>query len=206
MILDMIQGCRYSRRSTDRMNPLEELDDTTKDSRVCRKAGLYWECFWYNYIQPGSIFIPCHGMTSNGLRAQYLIPNLSLSAITYPSIRLLRSGHVIAQSHKISANSFLAERKQIADRGLLCRILLEKPSFSRTDFSPGWTHKSDSLLYQILVLTSAASIIFFIFTCKRLKKLFSYFWLKCHVLLVKCKLSQYVFLREKSICVLVWRW
>jgi hypothetical protein len=35
---------------------------------------------------------------------------------------------------KISANSFLAERKQIADRGLLCRIFLEKPSFFRTDF------------------------------------------------------------------------
>jgi hypothetical protein len=73
-------------------------------------------------------------MTSNGLHAQYLIPNLSLSAITYPSIRPFRSGHVITQSHKISANSFLAEQKQIADRGLLCRIFLEKPSFFRTDF------------------------------------------------------------------------
>jgi hypothetical protein len=73
-------------------------------------------------------------MTSNGLRAQYLIPNLSLSAIAYPSIRPFRSGHVIAQSHKISANRFLDERKQIADRRLLCRIFLEKPSFFWTDF------------------------------------------------------------------------
>jgi hypothetical protein len=30
MILDMIQGCRYLRRSTDRLAPLEELDDSTK--------------------------------------------------------------------------------------------------------------------------------------------------------------------------------
>jgi hypothetical protein len=73
-------------------------------------------------------------MTPNGLRAQYLIPNLSLSAIAYPSIRPFRSGHVITQSRKISANSFLAERKPIADRELLCRIFLEKPSFFRTDF------------------------------------------------------------------------
>jgi hypothetical protein len=73
-------------------------------------------------------------MTSNGLRAQYLIPNLSLSAIAYPSIRPFRSGHVIMQSRKISANSLPAERKQIADRGLLCRIFLKKPSFFRTDF------------------------------------------------------------------------
>jgi hypothetical protein len=73
-------------------------------------------------------------MTPNGLRAQYLIPNLSLNAIAYPSIRPLCSGHVITQSRKISANSFLAERKLTADRELLCRIFLEKPSFSWTDF------------------------------------------------------------------------
>jgi hypothetical protein len=73
-------------------------------------------------------------MTSNGLRAQYLIPNLSLSAIAYPSIRPFHSGHVITQSRKISANSLPAERKQIVDRGLLCRIFLKKPSFFRTDF------------------------------------------------------------------------
>jgi hypothetical protein len=47
------------------------------------------------------------------------MPNLSLSAIAYPSIHPFRSGHVIMQSRKISANSFLAEWKQIADRGLL---------------------------------------------------------------------------------------
>jgi hypothetical protein len=63
-----------------------------------------------------------------------LIPNLSLNVIAYPSIRPFRSGHVITQSRKISANSFLAERKPTADRELLCRIFLEKPSFFRTDF------------------------------------------------------------------------
>jgi hypothetical protein len=73
-------------------------------------------------------------MTSNGLRAQYLIPNLSLSAITYPSIRPFRSGHVITQSRKISANSPSTERKQTADRELLYRIFPKKPSFSWTDF------------------------------------------------------------------------
>jgi hypothetical protein len=59
-------------------------------------------------------------MTPDGLRAQYLIPNLSLSAIAYPSIRPFRSGHVIRKSRKISANSFLAEWKETADREPLC--------------------------------------------------------------------------------------
>jgi hypothetical protein len=73
-------------------------------------------------------------MTLNGLRAQYLIPNLSLNAIAYPSIHSFRSSHIITQSRKISANSFLAERKPTADRELLCQIFLERPSFFRTDF------------------------------------------------------------------------
>jgi hypothetical protein len=66
-----------------------------------------------------------------------LIPNLSPNAIAYPSNHPFRSGHVITQSRKISANCFLAERKQIANRGLLCRILLKKPSFFQTIFFTG---------------------------------------------------------------------
>jgi hypothetical protein len=62
------------------------------------------------------------------------MPNLSLNAISYPSTHPFRSGHIITQSRKISANSFLAERKQTADRDPLCRIFLEKPSFFRMDF------------------------------------------------------------------------
>jgi hypothetical protein len=58
--------------------------------------------------------------------------------------------HAIPQNQH---NSFLAEQKRIADRGLFCRIFLKKPSFFWTDFSPSWTHKLDSLPYQILVLT-----------------------------------------------------
>jgi hypothetical protein len=36
-----------------------------------------------------------------------LIPNISLNAIAYPSIRPFRSGHVTTQSRKISATIFL---------------------------------------------------------------------------------------------------
>jgi hypothetical protein len=77
MILDMIQGCRYLRRSTDRWTLSMNTTTRPKDSRVWCKAVFLWECFDYNYIHPGFIFIPCRGMTPGGLRAQYLIPNLS---------------------------------------------------------------------------------------------------------------------------------
>jgi hypothetical protein len=77
MILDMIQGCRYLQRSTDRWTLSKNSTTRLKDSRAWRKSGLLWACFDYNYIHPGFIFIPCRGMTPGGLRAQYLIPNLS---------------------------------------------------------------------------------------------------------------------------------
>jgi hypothetical protein len=47
----------------------------------------------------------------------------------------------------------LPNGSKTADREHLCRIILKKPSFSGRDFLPSWSHKSDSLLYQILVLT-----------------------------------------------------
>jgi hypothetical protein len=42
-----------------------------------------------------------------------LIPNLSLNAITYPSIRPFRSGHVTTQSRKISATFFLPNGRKL---------------------------------------------------------------------------------------------
>jgi hypothetical protein len=93
-------------------------------------------------------------MTPDGLRVQYLIPNLSPNANAYPSIRPFRPGHVTTRSRKISANSPFAERKQTADRKLFCRILLKKTFFFWTDFLSSWAYKSDSFLYQILVLTT----------------------------------------------------
>jgi hypothetical protein len=46
-----------------------------------------------------------------------LIPNLSLSAIAYPSIHPFRSGHVITQSHKISATVSLPNGSKLPTTG-----------------------------------------------------------------------------------------
>jgi hypothetical protein len=134
MILDMKQGCQYLWRSTDRWTLSKNSTSRLKDSRVWRKAGLLWECFNYNYIHPGFVFIPYHGMTPGGLRAQYLIPNLSLSANAYPSFRPFRSGHVITQSREISANSPLAERTNCRPQALLPNPF-EETFLPWTDFS-----------------------------------------------------------------------
>jgi hypothetical protein len=140
MILDMIQGCRYSRKSTDRWTLSKNSTTRQRTQGFCVKPVCIENVSNVCYIHSGPIFIPCQAW----LRMD-LIRNLSLNAIAYPSIRLFRSGHVTTQSRKISTTVFLAERKRIADRGLFCRILLKKPSFCQTDSSPRWTHRSDCL-------------------------------------------------------------
>jgi hypothetical protein len=109
--------------------------------------------FDYNYIHPRFIFIPCPGMTPDGLRAQYLIPNLmpKCECLSIHSFLPLGPRH-----HAIPRN----QRKQS-----LCRTeancrpqtslpnLLKKSSPIALDPSPNQAHKSVLLLYQFLVLT-----------------------------------------------------
>jgi hypothetical protein len=134
MILDMIQGCRYLWRSTDRWTLSKNSTTRLKDSRVWRKASLLWECFEYNYIQPGFIFIPYRSMTPGGLRVQYLIPNLSSKReclSIHSSLPLGPRHHTIPQNQR---------KQSLCRTEANCRPqaplpnLVKKPSFSRTDF------------------------------------------------------------------------
>jgi hypothetical protein len=74
--------------------------------------------FDYNYIHPGFIFIPCRGVTPSGLRAQYLIPNLTpkCECLSIHSSLLLEPRH-----HAIPRN----QRKQFP-----CRTEAKLPTAS----------------------------------------------------------------------------
>jgi hypothetical protein len=74
--------------------------------------------FDYNYIHPGFIFIPCRGMTPGGLRAQYLIPNLTPKCECLSIHSSLPLG---ARHHAIPRN----QRKQF-----LCRTETKLPTAS----------------------------------------------------------------------------
>jgi hypothetical protein len=153
MILDMIQGCRYLRRSTDQWTLSKNSTTRQRTQGFGVKPVCIENVSNVHYIHSGSIFVPCQAWPRMDL-----IPNLSLSAIAYPSIRPFRSGHVTTQSRKISTTVFLPNGSELPTADSFCRILLKKRSFCRTDSSPRWTHRSDSLPYQILVLTYAPSI------------------------------------------------
>jgi hypothetical protein len=134
MILDMIQGCRYLRRSTDRWILSKNSTTRLEDSKVWRKAGLLWKMCEYNYIHPGFIFIPCRGMISGGLRAQYLIPNLTPKCeclSIHSSLPLGPRHHAIPQNHR---------KQSLCRTEANCRPqaplpnLLKKSSATRRDF------------------------------------------------------------------------
>jgi hypothetical protein len=101
MVLEMIQGCRYLRRSTDQW--ILSKNSTTRQRT--QGFGVKPDCIVnvsnIHYIHSGSIFIPCEARPRMDL-----IPNLSLSVIAYLSIHLFRSGHVIPQNPTKSAQQF----------------------------------------------------------------------------------------------------
>jgi hypothetical protein len=112
MILDMIQGCRYLRRSIDRWALSKNSTTRLEDSKVWRKAGLLWKCAnTITYIQ-GSYLYPVVARLLVDYEHNIWYLNYRPNANAYPSIRRFRSGHVTMRSREISANSSLAERKQ----------------------------------------------------------------------------------------------
>jgi hypothetical protein len=131
MILDMIKGCRYLRRSTYRLFLSKNSTTRLKDSKVWRKAGLLWNYSMSITNPKGSYLYPCPNMTPNGLRVQHLILKSMLwcqylSCTCHQFVSSLNPGHVITHSRKLSfksANSPSAEWWHIADRKHPYRIL-----------------------------------------------------------------------------------
>jgi hypothetical protein len=122
MILDMIQGCRYLRTSTDRWTLSKNSMTRLEDSKVWRKAGLLWKCANTITYTQGSYLYPVVAGLLVDYEHNIWCLNYRPNANAYPSIRPFHSGHVTTRSLEISANSPLAERKQTADRKHLCRI------------------------------------------------------------------------------------
>jgi hypothetical protein len=74
MILDMIQVCRYLRRSTDRW--LLSKNSTTRLERLesWHEAGLLWNCLIPITNTKGPYLYPCSNTTPSWPRLQHLLP------------------------------------------------------------------------------------------------------------------------------------
>jgi hypothetical protein len=131
MILDMIQGCQYLWRLTDRWLLSKNSTTRLKDSKFGTGPVLLCRCSIPITDIKGLHLYPCPNTTPGRLRVQHLIPKLMLrrqcpSRTHHQFVPSLYLGHVITHSRKhpfTSANSPFAEWWRIADRKHLYRIL-----------------------------------------------------------------------------------
>jgi hypothetical protein len=131
MILDMIQGCRYLWRSTDRWILSKNSTTRLKDSKFGTGPVLLRRCSIPITDIKGLYLYPCPNTTPGRLQVKHLIPLLMLrrqcpSRTRHQFVPSLYLGHVITHSRKLpfkNANSPFAEWWRIADRKHLYWIL-----------------------------------------------------------------------------------
>ena len=85
MILDMIQGCRYLRRSTDRWLLSKNSTTRLEGLESWHGAGLLYDCSIPITITKGSYLYPGFDKTPSRLRLQYLFPKNNITSIPYSS-------------------------------------------------------------------------------------------------------------------------
>jgi hypothetical protein len=93
MILDMIQGCRYLRRSTDRWLLSKNSTTRLEGLETWHGAGLLWNCSIPITNTKGSYLYPWSNTTPSRPRLQHLLPKFNsmvpMSVSHSSSIRLL---------------------------------------------------------------------------------------------------------------------
>jgi hypothetical protein len=110
MILDMIQGCRYLRRSTDRWLLSKNSTTRLKGLKRCHGSGLLWNCLIPITNTKGSYLYPCPNTTPSRPRLQHLLlklmPRRQCPSCTHHQfVPSLHSGHVITYSRMLSLPS-----------------------------------------------------------------------------------------------------
>jgi hypothetical protein len=135
MILDVIQGCRYLRRSTDRWLLSKNSTTRLKNSKV-GTGPVCCEIVWYITNTKGLYLYPCPNTTPSRPRVQHLLPKLMPwcqcpSCTRHQFVPSLYLGHVITYSRMLP----LPSAKQLFCRMMACsRPQASLPNALRTIF------------------------------------------------------------------------
>jgi hypothetical protein len=162
MILDMIQGCRYLRRSTDRWLLSKNSTTRLEGLETWHGAGLLWNCSIPITNTKGSYLYPWSNTTPSRPRLQHLLPKFNsmvpMSVSHSSSIRLLL--YIQSTSSRVPECFSLSTVEQLSYRMMTYSRpqtpspnALRKTSCRMVLFVPNSAHRSVSSLYQFLVLT-----------------------------------------------------
>jgi hypothetical protein len=107
MILDMIQGCRYLRRSTDRWLLSKNSTTRLKGLESWHGAGLLWNCSIPITKTKGSYLYPGSNTTPSRPWLQHLLPKMAScpSRTRHQFIPSSYSRHVITHSRMLPLSS-----------------------------------------------------------------------------------------------------
>jgi hypothetical protein len=166
MILDMIQGYRYLRTSTDRWLLSKNSTTRLEGLESWHGASLFWNCSIPITNTKGLYLYLGSNMTPSRPRLQYLLPKINTMASCPSRIHhQLVSSFVSSPRHHALPNAFAFIRGTvlllnddvlpIADASTEC---FEENLLPNGVLLPNSAHMSVSSLYQFLVLTYAPSI------------------------------------------------
>jgi hypothetical protein len=132
MILDMIQGCRYLRRSTNRWLLSKNSTTRLKGLESWHGAGLLWNCSIPITNTKGSYLYPGSNTTPSRPWLQHLLSNGVMSAShpssIYPFFIFKPRHHAFPNALFFQAwNSSSAEWWRTPDRRRLYRMIWGKP-------------------------------------------------------------------------------
>jgi hypothetical protein len=166
MILDVIQGCRYLRRLTDRWLLSKNSTTRLEGLESWHGAVFLWNCSIPITNTKGLYLYPGSNMTPSRPRLQYLLPKINTMASCPSCIHhQLASLFVSNPRHHalLNASAFILGIALLpnddvfptADASTEC---FEENLLPNGVLLPNSAHMSVSSLYQFLVLTYAPSI------------------------------------------------
>jgi hypothetical protein len=151
MILDMIQGFRYLRRSKDRWLLSKNSTTRLEGLESWHGAGLLWNCSIPNTNTKGLYLYPCSNTTPSRPRLQHLLPKINTMASCpsrthHQSIPFFISNpchHTFPNAFRFHPwNSSSTEWWCTPDRKRLYRTLWGKPSAEWCSYTKSDSHVS----------------------------------------------------------------
>jgi hypothetical protein len=109
MILDMIQGCRYLRRSTDRWLLSKNSTTRLEGLKTWHGAGLLWNCSILITNTKGSYLYPCSNTTPSRPWLQHLLPAPTPMSVSHPSS--IRHFFIFKPRHHTFPNASSSKRE-----------------------------------------------------------------------------------------------
>jgi hypothetical protein len=172
MMLDMLQGCRYLRRSTDPWLLSKNSTTRLEGLESLHGAGLLWNCSIPITNSKGLYLYPSSNMTPSRPRLQYLLPKINIMAscpsrIHHQLVSFFVSNpchHALPNASAFIRGTALLPNDDVLPTADASTECFEENLLPNSVLLPNSAHMSVSSLYQFFVLTEVGNNLTFHWT------------------------------------------